>query len=183
MKIKLSELREMVKSIIKEYDREGLKYKYENLPDTDMDKYLNYSKERQKRVGIKFVGLNYPENKYFITKSDIKLYNSKIDDNILTVRGSISNVLSNISGWEDSELSFDIIIQGEVSDSQLNVIAIEVRSNSGGSKGMIIPADKQEQAKFNNIIKGKLIDFSDIKNEVQDIFINRNAIFKKIRKY
>jgi hypothetical protein len=79
-KITLTELRQLVKNIIKEeneklneYDRESFNRKYTNIPNEKKEKINKYSVERQKRDGIKFYDKENKNNIYSVSLSDISL--------------------------------------------------------------------------------------------------------------
>jgi len=135
--------------------------------------------------------LSYLIQKYKIRPEFVDFDKKNLKDSIkLTVRGSINNVLAP-SLFNDGELSFDIDMVGNLKKQSdkytppfiLDITTIQVRSMSGGDRGVIIPIDAKNAIMFNNIIKDKILEIYgkfDFNNPIfiKDVKIDRNATVK-----
>jgi hypothetical protein len=135
--------------------------------------------------------LSYLTQKYKIRPEFVDFDKKNLKDSIkLSTRGSINNVLAP-SLFKDGELSFDIGIIGNLikqSDKYIapfifEITSINVSSNSGGDRGVIIPNDAKNGIMFNNIIKDKILEAYgkfDFNNPIfiKDVKIDRNATVK-----
>ncbi len=102
-KITLNELREVVKELIREYDVESFKHKYNKLPTNRKDKISDFLTKRQVRDGYALVDKTENVNLFF-TKEDIGLSQltlRNIDrvniNDILPNIGKMINILKNNS--------------------------------------------------------------------------------------